>query len=223
MSCARSRSRSGSRATSASSSATSSPCGRAGGRPRCDPRAPRRALLQPRDLGLRERLEREVGQRRAAPLLERRAQARRGALGQPAASARRPSSQAARSARGRARPARHAAGSRRAGHEPRGLAAERAAQPRDRRLHGLDRAVGRPLAPQVRDQTVARDRLSGTQQQQREQRALARSRDRERATFRPRLDRSEDAESPPPKLPADARERQPLSPRRKAAATAVRA
>ena len=37
-------------------------------------------VLQARDLGRRERLERHVGQRRPAPLLERRAQPRRRAL-----------------------------------------------------------------------------------------------------------------------------------------------
>ena len=44
---------------------------RARGRPRCAPRARRAALLEPGDLGLRERLEREVGERRAAPQRER--------------------------------------------------------------------------------------------------------------------------------------------------------
>ena len=39
--------------------------------------------LQPHHLGLRERLEREPGERRAAPLRKRGAQATRGALGQP--------------------------------------------------------------------------------------------------------------------------------------------
>ena len=39
--------------------------------------------LQRHDLGLRERLEREPGERRASPLRERGAQATRGALGQP--------------------------------------------------------------------------------------------------------------------------------------------
>ena len=38
---------------------------------------------KPHHLGLRERLEREPGERRAPPLRERGAQATRGALGQP--------------------------------------------------------------------------------------------------------------------------------------------
>jgi hypothetical protein len=41
----------------------------------------RTQILQAGDLGRRERLERHVGQRRAAPLLERRPQSRRRALG----------------------------------------------------------------------------------------------------------------------------------------------
>ena len=40
-----------------------------------------RSLAQARDLGLRERLVREVGERRAAPERERLAQLARGALG----------------------------------------------------------------------------------------------------------------------------------------------
>ena len=173
-------------------------------------------VLQPRDLGRCERLERHVGQRRPPPFLERGTQARRGALG-PVGGERPPALLAQplepRQVELVALDAHAVAGS--AGHEPPGLAAERAAQPRDHGLDGLVRPVGRPLTPQVRDHALARDRLPGTQEQHREQRTLPRSRDRQGSTFQTSLDRSEHAEIHAFKLPADARERQPLSPRRK--------
>ena len=70
-------------------------------------------LLEPRDLGLRERLERQVGERRPAPQRERLAQQPRrwSALARRPARAGRPR-RAARSARRRARPAARAGGSR---------------------------------------------------------------------------------------------------------------
>ena len=105
-------------------------------------------VLQARDLGRRERFERHVGQRRPTPLVERGPQPRRGPLGSsgcegpPAVLA-----QAFEPCQVElvALDAQAVAGV--AGYEPRGLAAERTAQPRDHRLDGLDRSVGRPLAP----------------------------------------------------------------------------
>jgi hypothetical protein len=61
-------------------------------------------------------------------------------------------------------------------------------------LDGLDRSVGRPLAPEVRDHALARDRLPSAQQQHREHRALPRSRHREGSALDASFDRSKDAE-----------------------------
>ena len=167
----------------------------------------RAQVLQARDLGRRERLERHVGQRRPAPLPERRAQPRRRALVAPGRQRAPPL---------RAQPlepaevklvrldAQPVAG--RAADQPRRLAAERASQPRHHRLHRLDRAVGRPLTPQIRDHAFARHRLPRAQQQHREQRPLPRARQRQRPTLGPRLDRSENPEIHRPSFPpADAR------------------
>ena len=178
-------------------------------------------LLEAGDLGRREGLERHIGQRRAAPLLERRAQPRRRALG--SAGRQRPPAVLAEALEAREvelvrLDPQPVAGS--AAHKTGGLAAERAAQARDNRLHGLHRPIGRPLPPQALDQTVTRDRLPGAQQQQREQRPLAPAGHRERPTLGAHLDRSEDSKVHRPKVPAPARRRQPLSPHRKSGATA---
>ncbi len=155
----------------------------------------RAQVLQARDLGRRERLEHHVGQRRPAPLRQRRAQPRRRALVAPGRQRAPPVRAQLREAaevkfvRLDAQPV---AG--RAADQPRRLAAERASQPRDHRLHRLDHAGGRPLAPQVRDQAFARDRLPRVQQQHGQQRPLPRAGQRQRPTLRPRLDRSQDPE-----------------------------
>ena len=108
----------------------------------------------------------------------------------------------------------------RAADQPRRLAAERASQPRDHRLHRLDRTTGRSLTPQIRDHALARNRLPRAQQQHRQQRPLPRARQRQRPPLRPHLDRSQDPEIHRPQLPASGHARQPLSPHRKSAATA---
>jgi hypothetical protein len=162
----------------------------------------RAQVLQARDLRRREWLQRHVGQRGPAPLLQGRAQPRGRAL---------VTSGRQRAPPVRAQPlepaevkllrldAQPVAG--RAADQPRCLAAERASQPRDHRLHGLDRAIGGPLAPQVRDHAFARDRLPRVQQQHREQRPLPRARQRQRPALRPRLDRSQDPEIHGPSVP----------------------
>ena len=159
-------------------------------------------LLETGDFGRRERLERHIGQRRPAPLLERRAQPRRRALG--SAGRQRPPTFLAEALETlkvelvRLDP-QPIAGS--AAHKTGGLAAERAAQARDDRLHGLYRPIGRSLPPQARDQTVARDRLPGPQQQQCEQRPLAPAGHRERPILGAHLDRSEDSKVHPQSFP----------------------
>ena len=105
-------------------------------------------VLQARDLGRREWLERDVGQRRATPLLERGPQPRGGTLG--SAGCKRPPAvlaQAFEPCQVELVTLDAQAVSGVAGYEPCGFAAERAAQPRDHRLDGLDRSVGRSLAP----------------------------------------------------------------------------
>ena len=108
--------------------------------------------LQPRDLRLGEGLEGEVGQRRAAPLRERRAQTRGGTL-------RDPGRERAPTLVGHALEAlevelarlqEQAVAGRRA-HEPPTLGRKRPPQPRDGHLERLHGALRRPLAPQILD------------------------------------------------------------------------
>jgi hypothetical protein len=87
-------------------------------------------VLQARDLGRRERFERHVGQRRPAPLVERGPQRRGGTLG--SAGCERPPAVLAQAFEPRqvelvGLDVQAVAGF--AGHEPRGLVSERAAQP----------------------------------------------------------------------------------------------
>ena len=151
--------------------------------------------LQRHDLGLRERLEREPGERRAAPLRKRGAQATRGALGQP---------------RGKRPPALVAQRLEtlqvqltgldlqtvavRGGHEPARVVPERPAKPRHRHLQRLDGALGLLLAPQVLHEPIPRHRGIPAQQQRRQQRALARTRNLEHAPLGSHLDRPQDSE-----------------------------
>ena len=123
----------------------------------------------------RERLEREVGQRLAAPQRERLAQALGGAL--------------RRARRERAPPllrqvleaveielaeadAQDVAGRARDENALVASPAERRAQARDVDLQRVGGARRRPLAPQLVDQRIRRDDLVGAQQQDRQQRTL---------------------------------------------------
>ena len=114
-------------------------------------------LRQPGDRGRRERGVRDIGQRRAAPLAQRLGQQRRG-LGQAPVGQR----AAPRTHLLLEGPRVYAVG---VHHEPvtgraelHGVPADRAAQPRDQRLHRV-RGVGRRLTvPQVLGQPLDRDR-----------------------------------------------------------------
>ena len=67
------------------------------------------------------------------------------------------------------------------------------AKPRNRHLKRLDAALGLLLAPQVLNEPIPRDRRAAAQQQRREQRALARTRNLEHARVGSRLDRPQDS------------------------------
>jgi hypothetical protein len=87
------------------------------------------------------------------------------------------------------------------------VGAQRLAQPGDVDLERLDRRGRRFLAPQRVDEGVARDRRAGPQQQRRQQRALLRASQVDRAAVRAGLDRPQDPEfhavfSPPDARPA---------------------
>jgi hypothetical protein len=152
------------------------------------------ALLELSDLGGRERLLREVRQRRAAPHAEPLAQEHRRAL---------------RVAVGERPPAAfdqlvEALDVELAGPDPQAVAAgrrldhravaERPAQARDVHLQGLDRSVRRVVAPQRERQPIGAHGLVGVQQQDGQQRARLRAA-RDRSTVSPGadLERSQDA------------------------------
>ena len=141
--------------------------------------------LQRHDLGLGERLERDVGERWAAPLRERRTEAGRRAFGHarreraPALVAQRLEAIEVQLPRLDVQPV-----ALRGRDEPFGVGSEGAAQPRDRHLERLDGSLGIMLAPQVVDDPFLRHRGPAPQQEQREQGALARAGDWQRRARR---------------------------------------
>ena len=151
-------------------------------------------LLQPRDLRLREGLELQVGQRRAAPQRQRLAQQRRRLLRPPRSQRALPRLDVAREtlrvelARTHAQPVAR----RRGLHDPR--VAERLAQARHVHLHRLGRARRRVLAPQRERQPLRAHRLVGMQQQNGEQRAWLDAAQGERAALAAHFQRAEDPE-----------------------------
>ena len=147
-------------------------------------------LLEPRDLALGEVLEREVGERRAAPERQRLL----------VAVLREQLAEAVQVELVR-RDAQHVAGRPRL--EPAG--AEQPPQPRHVAVQRGHRAGRRRLAPQRVDEPVLGDDLVRAQQQVAEQRALAAALDRERTAVLHHLQRAQD-----PKLDA----RSPRSARR---------
>ena len=133
-------------------------------------------LLEAGDLLLRERVEGEVGKRRAAPELQRLAEQHRGvvrcafAAGRPrpwaSSAAKRSASSCPASSR------KHIA--RRPGHEDAATAVvrEHLAKPRDVPLHDLRRGRRRPLAPELVDQSIGRDDLVRVQKEHGQKRTL---------------------------------------------------
>ena len=146
-------------ATSVSSSPTSSAC-----RPRASSRSARSSrqreaqLLEPRDLGLREAVGREVRERRPAPERQR------------LVAAGRPRRAAAKRER-RAPPGRRAARSRAPSSRLARVRAACAARPRSPAAP-CGALVGGRVVPQRVDQPIARDDPVGVEQQHREQGAL---------------------------------------------------
>jgi len=144
-------------------------------------------LVQPLGLAGCEALETKVGERRPAPELERLAQA----LGLERRLLRRPSlgDEAVELERVELAVLHPCEVPRGAGDEPRGP--EELAQPRDVALHELVRASRRLIAPQLVDETLARDRLVCVQEQNAEQSALLRSAERHSAPVVVDLERTE--------------------------------
>ena len=157
-------------------------------------------LLEPVRLRPRERLVREVGERRAAPERERLAAAAptRSRRLRPRAAAG-PRRTAGRTGRRRTARARSAACSR-AGATPAARASraparlERLAQMRDVPLDDVGGRVGRRPAPELVDQAVERHHLVRVQQEQREDCPLLRSPERQGRPVRGDLERAQDAE-----------------------------
>jgi hypothetical protein len=147
-------------------------------------------LLEPLGLGIRERLVEDVGERRPAPhgqrLVEKpRRDGRVAARARPLERlfeavevelARSDSDQIA------GRPAQQPIG------------AQQAPKPRDVAVERLRRAGRRLVAPESRDQPVARDRLVGAEQEHREQAALLGPAERKGRAVPARLHRTEDRE-----------------------------
>ena len=142
---------------------------------------------------LGERLEGKLGQRRAAPERQCVVQGARGAPGSPRANSSRPSA-SSRSKRRRSSSSRpeleHVAGRARQQRPGR----EQLAQPRHVDVQGLHRRLGRLLAPELVDQPVAGEHLVRVHEQQRQQRALLRARERQRPVAVANLQRSQDPE-----------------------------
>ena len=154
-------------------------------------------LLQAGDLALAERLEREVGQRRAAPQRERLAQRPRGRppIWSRARRGEEPL-EAVQVERVRPEPQLVA---RRPRHDdpvpvavPGGL--ERPPEPGHRHRERLERVAALGARPQLLEQPVAGDRLAGVQEQQRQQRPLLDAPERELPAADPRLERPQDEE-----------------------------
>jgi hypothetical protein len=162
----------------------------------------RAQLLQPGDLGLRERLEREVGERRATPLLQRGAEPRGGALGLPRLE--RPAALLPERLEAveveLARFEREAV-ARGRGLQPAAASSQRPPQSRDRHLQRLDRVPPRLPGPQVVREPVGEHRLAATEQQQRQDGPGTGAAELQSASVDPRLDRAEDAEVHPASIP----------------------
>jgi hypothetical protein len=150
-------------------------------------------LLEPRDVELRERVERELGQRRAAPQRQRPAQR----LARPPGLA---GGQRLASLLGE--PVEHL-GVERAGRQgqdvPRrdrgdGVVPERLSELRDVALQHGGHRRRRVRSPEGVDQPVARDRRVPLQQEQRQERTLATPPDDERLLTHAGLERAQDAE-----------------------------
>ena len=152
-------------------------------------------LLEAPDLGLRERLVRDVVQRAAAPLLQRRRELGRGggelALGRQPAPALGPALEA-REVERVVRDLEPVAA--RDGLQDVAAVAERAPQPADLHLQALHRLARRVAVPQVLDQPVRRQRLVRVQQQQGQQCTLTRAGEHDRLPVVPHLQWPEDPE-----------------------------
>ena len=162
--------------------------GRARGRPRSGPRAPRAAAPRAADLVLRERLVREVGERRSAPERERLLElSRRRAGSSWRASSTRAWKRAASSRRPRRRSAYPGDASR--------ARRRRASCAGERRSPGRSsRRLRRVLAPELVDEPVDRDDLAATEQQKCQQRAWLAGRKVERCALPAHFERPEDPE-----------------------------
>ena len=148
-------------------------------------------LLEALDLGPRERLVGAVRERIAAPERERLIEERVGLCG-PAGRVRTPT------LREQALEPAHVDPLRldleripaRARHEQLGRP-EQFSQPRDLMVEAVARGSGRPLAPELVDQPVARNNLVGVEEEDREEGALLRTADRDHPLVLPDLERPE--------------------------------
>src|SRR3954452_16362569 len=134
------------------------------------------ALLQTQDLGLGERLERQIGERRAPPQIQCEPERLGGLLGRGRAAA---SDQVLETIdialiRADVQPVGTPVRLERA------VTPERLAQRRDLIVEHLRRGHGRRSAPQLLNQTVASDQFVGPQDQQSQQRTLATAPDSDR-------------------------------------------
>ena len=153
------------------------------------------ALLQPRDLGLRKRRKRQVRQGRAAPQRQRLAEALAGRRGRALRKLRTTLADQALEAvqvQGVGLDPEDIAG--RPGDEQTAVRIEQLAQRRDIELHELGRGRGRPLAPELVDDPIARHDLVRVEQQQRQDRPLLRRPELDRHTLDHRLERAEKPE-----------------------------
>ena len=162
-------------------------------------------FFQPADLGLRERLVAEVGQRRAAPQRHRLVEQLRG-LGRAARGERVPALEDELPELGGVQLGREdpqqVAG--RGGDQAAGR--QQPPQPGDRRLQRVRRAGRDVLAPQVDQQLLARQHLVGVQQQVSEHGTLPDAADRDLPAAVLQMERAEDPyphRPPPPRPSAD--------------------
>ena len=128
-------------------------------------------LLQPCDLGLRERLERQVGQSRPAPQTERLPKHRSGILGPCLRQRTLPPFEQPLEPVGVELARRHAQPVARRGAHHHRVIAERLAQPRHMHLNSSNRGWRSIVPPQRRDKTLGADRLIRMKQQTRQHRA----------------------------------------------------
>ena len=168
-------------------------------------------LLQPARLRLREGLVGEIGERWAAPQVERGRQPFGGtgrvAPGQVGASRGHQILEPVEVDLATLQPELIAG---RLGHEQgallpgRSIGLERPPQPRHRHLKRLRRALGRLLPPKLLDQAIARDHLVRVDHQESKQSALLHASQAERAIIDLHLERSEDPEVHWPVPPVEA-------------------